>query len=88
MGIGIILSKKLKFLHQKSSGRPTDEEDGEGDEEQEHMRNEVEGVHEAAVVQHALLHAVGTDVLVVATKGKGHAFSSNHRRLQESKVLR
>lgn len=52
---------------------PTDEEYGEGDEEQEDVRNQVEGVHETAVVQHALLHAVGVDTLVVAAEREGHA---------------
>lgn len=52
---------------------PTDEEDGEGDEEQEDMGNQVESVHEAAIVQHAHLHAVGIDTLVVAAKRQGHA---------------
>lgn len=52
---------------------PTDEEDGEGDEEQKDMGDQVESVHEAAIVQHALLHAVGIDTLVVAAKRQGHA---------------
>lgn len=52
---------------------PTDEEDGEGDEEQEDMGNQVERVHEAAIVQHALLHAVGIGTVVDATKRQGHA---------------
>lgn len=52
---------------------PTDEEDGEGDEEQEDMGNQVESVHEAAIVQHARVHAVGVDTRVVAAKRQGHA---------------
>lgn len=52
---------------------PTDEEDGEGDEEQEDVGNQVESVHEAAIVQHALVHAVGIDIVVVAAKRQGHA---------------
>lgn len=47
---------------------PTDEEDGEGDEEQENMGNQVESVHEAAIVQHALRHTVGVDSVVAAAK--------------------
>lgn len=52
---------------------PTDEEDGEGDEEQENVGNQVESVHEAAIVQHALRHTVGVDSVVAAAKGQGHA---------------
>lgn len=44
----------------------TNEEDGEGDEEQEDMRNQVESIHEAGIVQHAICHTVG--VAFVATK--------------------
>lgn len=49
---------------------PTDEEDGEGDEEQEDVGHQVESVHEAAIVQRAVFHAVG---IVVAAKRQGHA---------------
>lgn len=60
------------------SPQPTNEEDGEGDEEQEDVGDQVEGVHEAAIVEHALLHAVGVDASVVdasvvAAKRQGHA---------------
>lgn len=51
----------------------TDEEDGEGDEEQEDMGDQVESVHEAAIVQHAAVHAVGISTVVVAAKRQGHA---------------
>lgn len=44
----------------------TNEEDGEGDEEQEDMRNQVESIHEARIIQHAIFHTVGS--AVVATK--------------------
>lgn len=50
----------------------TNEEDGEGDKEQEDMGNQVESIHETAIVQHALPHAVGTGA-VIATKWQGHA---------------
>lgn len=50
----------------------TDEEDGEGDEEQEDMGNQIESVHKTAIVQHTLLHAVGLDT-VIAAKRQGHA---------------
>lgn len=49
----------------------TNEEDGEGDEEQEDMRNQVESIHEAGIVQYALCHTVG--VAFVATKWQGPA---------------
>lgn len=51
---------------------PTDEEDGEGDEEQEDVGHQVEGVHEAAVVEHAQRHAVGA-VALLAAERQGHA---------------
>lgn len=51
----------------------TDEEDGEGDEEQEDMRNQVESVHEAAIVEHALCHVVGTGFVFTAAERQGHA---------------
>lgn len=47
---------------------PTDEEDGEGDEEQEDVRHQVEGIHEAAVVEHAQRHAVGVVTLLAAAE--------------------
>lgn len=47
----------------------TNEEDGEGNEEQEDMRNQVESIHEARIVQHAIFHTVGS--AVVATKWQG-----------------
>lgn len=50
----------------------TDEEDGEGDKEQEDMGNQIESVHKTAIVQHTLLHAVGTGT-VIAAKWQGHA---------------
>ena len=37
------------------------------------MRDQVEGVDEAAVVQHALLHPVGTLIHIVTTEGERHA---------------
>lgn len=50
----------------------TDEEDGEGDEEQEDVRHHVERVHEAAVVEHAVVHVVGGGVALVAAESQGH----------------
>lgn len=37
------------------------------------MGHQVESVHEAAIVQHALCHAVSIDTDVVAAKRQGHA---------------
>lgn len=54
----------------------TDKQDGEGDEEQEDMRHQVEGVHEAAVVQHAVVHAVAALVHVIAAKRQGHGHAA------------
>lgn len=51
----------------------TDEEDREGDEEQEDVGNEVESVHEAAIVQDAIRHVVGIEMVVIAAKRQGHA---------------
>jgi len=56
-----------------SAGSRTDEQDGEGDEEEEDVGHQVEGVHEAAVVEHAPLHAVGILPRVIAAEGQGHA---------------
>ena len=55
------------------SQSPTDEEDREGDEEQEDVGNEVESVHEAAIVQDAIRHVVGIEMVVIAAKRQGHA---------------
>jgi hypothetical protein len=59
-------------LLRRSRRALTDEEDGEGDEEQEDMRHHVERVHEAAVVEHALVHPVGGRVVLAAAEGQGH----------------
>ena len=48
----------------------TDEEDGKGDEEEEDVGDQIEGVHEAAVVQDAQPHAVGV-ALVASAEGHG-----------------
>lgn len=64
-------ANRCKYVRQFSSR--TNEEDGEGDEEQKDMRNQVESVHEAAIVQHAVLHAVGIGAVLVAAKRRGHA---------------
>lgn len=51
----------------------TDEQDGEGDEEQEDVRHHVvERVHEATVVEDALVHPVGGRVVLAAAEGQGH----------------
>ena len=55
------------------SQSPTDEEDREGDEEQEDVGNKVESVHEAAIVQDAIRHVVGIEMVVIAAKRQGHA---------------
>lgn len=52
---------------------PTDEEDGEGDEKQEDMGDQVDGVHEAAIVEDAMRHAVGVVTLFTAAERQGHA---------------
>jgi hypothetical protein len=49
-------------------GPRTNEEDREGDEEQEDVRDQVEGVHEAAIVQHPRIHTVGILGHIVATE--------------------
>jgi len=51
---------------------PSDEEDGESDEEQEDVRHHVERVHEATVVEDALVHPVGGRVVLAAAEGQGH----------------
>lgn len=51
---------------------PPYEEDGEGDEEQEYMGHHVQGVHEAAVVQDAVVDVVGAGAVVAAAEGQGH----------------
>lgn len=53
----------------------TNEKDGKGNEEQENMGNQVEGVHEAAIVQHVTLDFIGREILVAATKRPLHATS-------------
>ena len=50
----------------------TDEEDGKGDEEQEHMWHHVEGIQETAVVQNPPVHVVGHRVILVPTERQGH----------------
>lgn len=50
----------------------TDEEDGEGDEEQEDVRDHIERVHEAAIVEDSLVHPVGGRVVLSAAEGQGH----------------
>lgn len=64
---------------------PTDEEDGEGDEEQEDVGHQIESVHEAAIVQDALVHAVGIDTCFVATKRQGHAPTQSEEWIQKIK---
>ena len=49
-------------------GPRTNEEDREGDEQQEDVRDQVEGVHEAAIVQHPRIHTVGILGHIVATE--------------------
>lgn len=50
----------------------TDEEDGEGNEEQEDVRHHVERVQEAAVVENAAVHVVRQRVVLVPTERQGH----------------
>lgn len=52
---------------------PTDEENGESDEKQEDMGHQVEGVHEAAIVEDTLRHAVGVVTFFTAAERQGHA---------------
>ncbi len=61
---GCLRGKKDKGIH-------TNEQDGEGDEEKKYMRDEVEGVHEAAIVQDSIVHTVGI-TSVVPTERQGH----------------
>lgn len=51
----------------------TDEEDGEGDEEQEDMGNQVESVHEAAIVEYVARHAVANGTIFTAAERQSHA---------------
>ena len=60
-------------LHGHSAQSRTDEEDGEGDEEQEDMGHKVQGVDEAAIVEHTSIHAVRVIHLVNPTEWQGHA---------------
>lgn len=53
----------------------TNEQDGKGDEEQEHMGDQVKSIHEAAVFQHVTLDFIGREILVAATKCPLHATS-------------
>ncbi len=62
---GCLRGKKDKGIH-------TNEQDGEGDEEKKNMRDEVEGVHEAAIVQDSIVHTVGIFPSVVPTERQGH----------------
>lgn len=58
----------------------TDEEDGEGDEEQEDVRHHVERVQEAAVVENAAVHVVRQRVVLVSTERQGHGGTVTLRR--------
>lgn len=58
----------------------TDEEDGEGDEEQEDVRHHVERVQEAAVVENAAVHVVRQRVVLVPTERQGHVGTGTLRR--------
>lgn len=51
----------------------TDEEYGKGDEEQEDVWHQREGVQEAAVVEDAGVHVVRGRVVFVAAERQGHA---------------
>lgn len=53
----------------------TNEKNGKGNEEQEHMGNQVKGIHEAAIVQHVTLDFIGREILVAATERPLHATS-------------
>ncbi|TNN59790.1 hypothetical protein EYF80_029975 [Liparis tanakae] len=50
----------------------TDEEDGEGDEEEEDMWHHIERVKETAVIQNPAVHVVGHRVILVPTESQGH----------------
>lgn len=50
----------------------TNEEDGEGDEEQENMGHHSEGIEKASIVEHTTVHIVGNGVILTATEGQGH----------------
>lgn len=51
----------------------TNKQDGEGDEEQEDMRNQVESIHKAAIIQHAIIYTVGVCNVLVSAKCQGHS---------------
>lgn len=50
----------------------TDEEDGEGDEEDKNMWDHIERIQETAVVQNPSIHVVGHRVILVSTECQGH----------------
>lgn len=50
----------------------TNEEDGKGDEKQEDMGHNSEGIKKASIVEHATIHIVGNRVVLTATEGQGH----------------
>lgn len=73
-----VVTQRLRLLPasalplRRSPRALTDEQDGEGDEEQEDVRHHVERVHEATVVEDALVHPVGGRVVLAAAEGQGH----------------
>lgn len=69
----LLLPPRLRPPLLRASPRAlTDEEDGESDEEQEDVRHHVERVHEATIVEDALVHPVGGRVVLAAAEGQGH----------------
>ena len=54
------------------AGTLTDEEDGEGDEEDEDVRHHIERVQEAAVVQDTSVHVVRKRVVLDPAERQGH----------------
>lgn len=78
-----VVSREMKpcvmmDLNLRALTAPTNKEDGERDEEQEDMWNQVESINEAAIVEHAIVHTVGIYRLFVATKSQGHSTRFPH----------
>lgn len=68
-------SRQVKLCSEKedlTSLTLTDEEDGEGDEEDKNMWDHIERIQETAVVQNPSIHVVGHRVILVSTECQGH----------------
>lgn len=59
----------------------TNKKNGERDKEEKHMWDEVKCVHEAAIVQNSIVHAVGVAIFVVSAERQAHVYWSGLRSL-------